>query len=120
MGLIVTEKRGNNLINVPHISTRLLTAEAKIIDKTLWTIIVPYAANDFLKYVLQIKKLASAIKRPAMEIQESKYMYMGVYKEETENDNGSKIVNISLENNLIISNTRIKHKHIHKFIIVFI
>jgi hypothetical protein len=41
--------------------------------------------------------------------------YLGPYGEETKNDNGERLIDLCIANDLAITNSKFKHKDMHKF-----
>lgn len=131
VGLIIAPNKLKDLIQEEFINERLLTVKIKLIDEEIWTVIVAYGENENArkeekdKFFDELQKQIDEGEENVMIIGDLNgrvgnknsgiEKYMGKEGEETLNKNGKRIIEICIENNLIITNTKFKHKDIHKY-----
>lgn len=131
VGLIIKPTRLKDIINEEYISERLLRIEMKLLREETWNVIIAYGENDDArkeekdKFFEEVQKaiddggesilvmgdLNGRVGKQNEGIEE----YLGKEGETTKNNNGDRIIEISIENNLVIANTKFRHKDIHKY-----
>lgn len=131
VGLILKKDWIGKIIKEDYINERLLQVELEFINKSIWNIIVAYAPNDDalkeekdlffnnLQMILDrgvnnkivLGDLNGRVGNDNTGIERN----MGTEGEQVKNNNGERIINLSIDNDFVITNTKFKHKDIHKF-----
>lgn len=129
VGCLINKKMISNIRKWEGHSERILTVELSL-DQEIVTIIVIYGPNEDEKAEVkdkfweQLNEITENCKGKIIVAGDMngrvgrKETYTGVigkHGEETKNNNGTRLIEYCLSNNLIVTNTFYQHKDIHKF-----
>lgn len=131
VGLVISPKNIENVIKENLANSRLLRVELRLTTTESWTLIVAYGVNDNAAKVekdsfwenLQKEIDASTSKIIILGDLNGRVgnnnkgieRYLGTHGEATRNDNGNRLLQLCIENDLVVTNSKFQHKEIHKY-----
>ena len=131
VGLIVKPGKINSITNERYVNERLFVAEVKMENNKTWTMIVAYAPNDnankeekeafFQDLQIEIDGGNSDIimmgdtNGRVGNNNDGIERHLGPFGEIVRNDNGNRLIDLCVENDFVIANSKFMHKDIHKY-----